>query len=100
MISTPLSFRPAGEIFQGAGNIRTSQDSSRSARNDNGGNISDLPLKACHKKQEIQAKKGGCAAAYPPFSAINLGLRDLSRVGDLQIIPFIGVKKSSFPENL
>jgi hypothetical protein len=26
--STPLSFRPAGEIFQGAGNIRTSQDSS------------------------------------------------------------------------
>jgi hypothetical protein len=28
MISTPLSFRPAGEIFKGAGNIRTSQDSS------------------------------------------------------------------------
>jgi len=26
--STPLSFRPAGEIFKGAGNIRTSQDSS------------------------------------------------------------------------
>jgi hypothetical protein len=37
---------------------------------------------------------------HPTFSAINLGLRDLSRVGDLQIIPFIGVKKSSFPENL
>jgi hypothetical protein len=26
--STPLSFRPAGEIFKGAGIIRTSQDSS------------------------------------------------------------------------
>jgi len=26
--STPLSFRPAGEIFKGAGNIHTSQDSS------------------------------------------------------------------------
>jgi hypothetical protein len=26
--STPLSFRPEGEIFKGAGNIRTSQDSS------------------------------------------------------------------------
>jgi len=30
MPSTTLSFRPAGEIFKGAGNIRTSQDSSLS----------------------------------------------------------------------
>jgi hypothetical protein len=28
MTSITLSFRPAGEIFKGAGNIRTSQDSS------------------------------------------------------------------------
>jgi hypothetical protein len=28
MPSTTLSFRPTGEIFKGAGNIRTSQDSS------------------------------------------------------------------------
>jgi len=28
MTSTTLSFRPAGEIFKGAGDIRNSQDSS------------------------------------------------------------------------
>jgi hypothetical protein len=59
--------------------------------------VSALLLKACHKKTRNSGEMtgwisgsastnvagfGGCATAYPPtFSAFNLGLRDLSRVG-------------------
>jgi len=54
MTSTPLSFRPSGEIFKGAGNIRTSQDSSLCSewqwREHCKIFVSKKPLKVCYDK--------------------------------------------------